>query len=89
LLGPWRRKAGTGCRRPPLLLIAGDADRVAPVAMVRATARQQRRAASRTDLQCFSGRSHWLCNEPGWEDVADFAIDWALANARAPRIGEA
>lgn len=82
LLGPWRRRKGTGCRRPPLLLIAGDEDRVAPVAMVAASARQQRRAASRTDLQCFSGRSHWLCNEPGWEDVADFALDWALANGR-------
>nr|WP_232793288.1 alpha/beta hydrolase [Caulobacter hibisci] len=83
LLGPWGRSAGAGRRRPPLLLIAGDEDRVAPVALVAATARHQRRAASRTDLQCFAGRSHWLCNEPGWEDVADFALDWGLANARA------
>lgn len=84
LLGPAGRTAGVARRRPPLLLIAGDEDRIAPPAMVVAAARHQRRAASRTDLQCFSGRSHWLCNEPGWEDVADFALDWALANGRAP-----
>lgn len=82
LLGPARRIARAGRRRPPLLLIAGDEDRVALADMVRATARHQRRAASRTDLQCFAGRSHWLCDETGWEDVADFALDWGLANAR-------
>lgn len=68
--------------RPPLLLIAGENDRVAPLSTVRRNARRQQRAASRTDLQLFTGRSHWLCNEPGWEEVADFACDWALANAR-------
>ncbi|MDG2530729.1 alpha/beta fold hydrolase [Caulobacter endophyticus] len=83
LLGGGGRTAGAGRRRPPLLLIAGDDDRMAPPAVVAAAARHQRRAATRTDLQCFSGRSHWLCNEAGWEDVADFALDWALANARA------
>lgn len=70
--------------RPPLLLIAGEKDRTFPVSMVRRNARKQQRAASRTDLQLFTGRSHWLCNEPGWEEVADFALDWALANARSP-----
>jgi pimeloyl-ACP methyl ester carboxylesterase len=70
--------------RPPLLLIAGEKDRTFPFSMVRSNARKQQRAASRTDLQLFTGRSHWLCNEPGWEEVADFALDWALANARPP-----
>ncbi|PVM90157.1 alpha/beta fold hydrolase [Caulobacter endophyticus] len=83
LLGRNGRASGAARRRPPLLLIAGDEDRMAPPAMVAAAARHQRRAASRTDLQCFSRRSHWLCNESGWEDVADFALDWALANGRA------
>jgi hypothetical protein len=31
------------------------------------------------------GRSHWTCAEPGWEAVADLALDWAVENAgRAP-----
>ena len=31
----------------------------------------------------FRGRDHYTCGEPGWEAVADFALEWALA----PRAG--
>jgi hypothetical protein len=24
-------------------------------------------------------RDHYTCGEPGWEAVADFALDWALS----------
>ena len=27
----------------------------------------------------FPGRSYDTCGEQGWEEVADFALDWALA----------
>ena len=26
----------------------------------------------------FAGRSHYIVGQPGWEEVADFALDWAL-----------
>jgi len=26
----------------------------------------------------FAGRSHFILGQPGWEEVADFALDWAL-----------
>jgi pimeloyl-ACP methyl ester carboxylesterase len=68
--------------RAPLLLIAGGDDRIVVPAMVTATYKAQRRAASRTELKLFPGRSHFLFAEPGWEEVADFALDWALANQR-------
>jgi hypothetical protein len=29
-----------------------------------------------------SQRSHWTALDKCWEEVADFALDWALANAR-------
>jgi hypothetical protein len=35
-----------------------------------------------TDYHDFPGRSHWTCGEPGWEAVADYALKWAVANAR-------
>ncbi len=82
LLGLGGRVNYANALRPPLLLIAAEQDRISPAAAVRRNARSQQRAASRTDLQLFAHRSHWLCNEPGWEEVADFALDWALANAR-------
>jgi pimeloyl-ACP methyl ester carboxylesterase len=63
--------------RPPLLLIAGEKDRTVPAPMVRSTYRKQIRSPSPTAFRAFSGRSHWLCNEQGWQDVADFALGWA------------
>lgn len=79
---------GTGIRavnakRAPLLLVAGEADRTIVPAMVRATYRKQRRAPSATELKTFPGRSHFLCLEPGWEEVADYALDWVLARLPA------
>jgi hypothetical protein len=34
-----------------------------------------------TDYEEFPGRSHWTCAEPGWEAVADYALEWAVARA--------
>jgi hypothetical protein len=34
-----------------------------------------------TEYHEFAGRSHWTCGEPGWETVADFALDWAVKHA--------
>ncbi len=30
----------------------------------------------------FEGRDHRTCAAPGWEAVADHALEWAVANAR-------
>ena len=30
----------------------------------------------------FEGRDHWTCGSPGWETVADHALDWAAKHAR-------
>ena len=35
-----------------------------------------------TEVKDFEGRSHWTCGEPGWEAVADYALEWALEHAR-------
>lgn len=83
LLGFGTRVTWESDVRPPLLLIAGENDRTVPAAMVRANARLQRRARSRTDFQLLPGRSHYLCNEPGWEEVADLALGWSQQQASA------
>ena len=68
--------------RAPLLLIGGGKDLIAPGSMTKAIYEKQRRAASKTKFKLYPDRSHYLCAEPGWEEVADFALDWAAANAR-------
>jgi pimeloyl-ACP methyl ester carboxylesterase len=70
--------------RAPLLLIGGGLDLIADASMTRAIYDKQRRAPSQTALKIFEGRSHFTCIEAGWEEVADFALDWAV---RHPRSG--
>ena len=67
--------------RPPLLLIGGGKDLIADGAMTAAIYRKQKRAASPTELKIYSERSHWTCMDAGWEEVADYALDWAIAHA--------
>lgn len=71
--------------RAPLLLIGGGRDLIADAAMTRAIFRKQSRAPSRTELKIFPERSHWTGIDQGWEEVADLALDWAVAHARSGR----
>ena len=74
-------------KRPPLLLIGGGKDLIADAAMTEAIFRKQRRAASMTELRIFPTRSHWTCMDKGWEEVADFALDWAERHSqRQPTV---
>lgn len=66
--------------RAPLLFIAGGADHIMPPAVNKSNAHHYKSAAI-TDYHEFAGRSHWTCGEPGWEAVADFALDWAVKHA--------
>lgn len=85
VLGLGTRTRPGNPRRPPLLLIAGEADRTIPLPVVRAAYRTQSKAPSETAFRSFPGRSHMLLTEPGWEEVADFALDWALRRAGLSR----
>jgi pimeloyl-ACP methyl ester carboxylesterase len=71
--------------RAPLLLIGGSIDKIAQAKMTAAMYAKQKLAPSKTELKIFEGRSHWTGIEPGWEQVADYALDWAVANQRASR----
>ena len=64
--------------RAPLLVIAGGVDHVSPVAVNRATARLQGESEAITAYKEFPGRSHYTLGQPGWEEVADYALAWAL-----------
>ncbi len=64
--------------RAPLLLIAGGADKTVTAGMNRQNHAKYKASPARTDFHLFEGRSHWLIAEPGWEDVADYALDWAV-----------
>ena len=49
-----------------------------PPSVNKSNARHYHKSAAVTDFYEFPGRSHWTCGEPGWEQVADYALDWAI-----------
>ena len=71
--------------RPPILLIAGGADHLVTPEYTAANFRLIDQSAAITGFKLFPDRPHFTGHVPGWETVADFALDWALApTALAP-----
>jgi alpha-beta hydrolase superfamily lysophospholipase len=68
--------------RAPLLLTAAEFDRIVATSMVKQNFRAQSKNPNKTDYHFFEGRSHFLCGEPGWEEVADTCLGWVEANRR-------
>ncbi len=64
----------------PLLFIAGTDDRLMPPSIQRSNAKHDT-SATVTEVEEFAG-PHLLPAAPGWERVADFALDWALEHVR-------
>jgi len=62
--------------RAPLLIIAGELDRTVEAKMNLANFRKYARSTAVTDYREFPGRTHWIVGQPGWEEVADHALDW-------------
>jgi alpha-beta hydrolase superfamily lysophospholipase len=70
--------------RAPLLFIAGGEDNIVPPAVNESNAKHYRRSKAVTDYQEFPGRSHYTVGQDGWEEVADYALDWAVKQAAPP-----
>jgi pimeloyl-ACP methyl ester carboxylesterase len=72
----------TNPQRAPLLLIGGGQDLIADASMTRAIFRKQRQAPALTEYKEFPQRSHWTALDSGWEEVADYALQWAQEHQR-------
>ena len=68
--------------RAPLLLIAGGKDHVVPASTTKANFNLYKKSKAVTEYKEYPDRSHYTLGEPGWEEVADFALDWAATHAR-------
>ena len=73
-------------KRAPLLLIAGEIDLIADASMIHKIYEKQRQAPAITEFKLFEGRSHWTGIDAGWEEVADYALDWAVSHARPSSV---
>ena len=68
--------------RAPLLFISGSADHLMPPSIQRSNAHHWNDNVI-TEVKEFEG-PHLLPASPGWEKVADYALDWALEHAAPP-----
>ncbi|TMM17124.1 MAG: alpha/beta hydrolase [Actinobacteria bacterium] len=70
--------------RAPLLLIAGGSDHTVPAVVDESMAKHYDKSKAITDYKEFPGRSHFTVGEDGWEEVADYALDWAVEHTATP-----
>lgn len=60
----------------PLLFVAGELDHIIPSALNRKNHEAYTHAGSVCEFKEFAGRTHWICGQDGWEEVATFVADW-------------
>jgi pimeloyl-ACP methyl ester carboxylesterase len=71
-------------KRPPLLLIAGEKDHIMPAALNRTNYERYAKSPSATEFRQFPGRAHYsIIAGKGWEEVADYALEWAVRMANS------
>ncbi len=53
-----------------------------PAASTRAACKIEKKTGALTELKEYPGRSRCTFSQDGWEEVADYSLDWAVRNAR-------
>ena len=71
--------------RAPLLFIAGAEDHIMPPSVNKSNYKHYKKSPALTEYVELEGRDHWTCAAPGWEAVADQALDWAVEHAQPLR----
>lgn len=60
----------------PILFIGGGKDAIFPPELTKKIAHKYQDPNSKTDVKIFDDKSHFICGEKGWQDVADYILDW-------------
>jgi pimeloyl-ACP methyl ester carboxylesterase len=60
----------------PLLFIGGENDNIFSAKFTKQIADSYNDRNSIVNYKSFEGRSHFICGENGWEEVADYVLDW-------------
>lgn len=60
----------------PILFIGGGQDKIFPPELTKKIASQYKDSNSKVDLKIFEQKSHFICGEKGWEEIADYILKW-------------
>ncbi len=69
---------------PPLLFISGGEDHIMPPSVQRSNAKHYK-GDTVTEVKEYAGYAHLLPAQEGWEEIADYALEWALSHADGRR----
>jgi pimeloyl-ACP methyl ester carboxylesterase len=61
---------------PPLLFTAGSGDHFIPSSLNRTNYAKYKDPNSTTDFKEFHGRTHFVLGQEGWEEVAEYILQW-------------
>lgn len=70
--------------RAPLLFVAGSQDTIMPPKIQWSNAAHYQATNTITEVVEFGSKPHLLPAAPGWEEIADFVLTWAVRHAVAP-----
>jgi len=62
----------------PLLIIAGEKDHIIPSSLNKKNFKAYKDKNSKTDFKEFAGRTHYICGQPNWEEVATYIHEWIV-----------
>lgn len=74
--------------RAPLLVITGEIDHVVPPAIGKAIVKKYNASGSPAIVEYkeYTGRTHRIVSQDGWQEVADYAINWAVSRSNASTV---
>jgi hypothetical protein len=51
-------------------------DHIIPASLNRTNSEAYHDTNSKKDNKMFPGRTHYICGQQNWEEIAQYAIDW-------------
>jgi acetyl esterase/lipase len=69
--------------RPPLLVMGNDQDHTIPASVSKEAAKRLGKSKAVVEYKEYRGRPHFTAGAPGWEAVADDALEWATRHVGA------
>ena len=60
----------------PLLFLSGSADKFIPASLNYSNYKKYSHSSSITDYKEFAGRNHFVLGQPGWDELADYILNW-------------
>jgi pimeloyl-ACP methyl ester carboxylesterase len=69
--------------RAPLLFLSGSEDHLMPPKVQQSNAKHYK-SNTITEIKEYEGRAHLMPAQDGWEEIADYALSWAVEHAVMP-----